>query len=138
LSAFLFEFRHFCSSQNLFHFRLLQPLTYPKHLTGIFGLYYLPKKGYILNMAYKVLIKKSVIKGIAKIPPNIQKKFRALVEVLQASGTRGATGWSNFSKLDGNKYHCHLTYHYVVCWTDEKGTLTIEVYYVGSRESAPY
>jgi mRNA-degrading endonuclease RelE of RelBE toxin-antitoxin system len=86
-------------------------------------------------MAYKVLIKKSIIKSIAKIPSNIQKNFRALVEVLQTSGTRGATGWPNFSKLDGNKYHCHLTYSYVVCWTVEKGTLTIEVYYVGSRES---
>lgn len=66
-------------------------------------------------MAHKILIKKSVIKGIGKIPPHIQKKFKALVEALQASGTRGATGWPNFSKLSGNKYHCHLTYHYVAC-----------------------
>lgn len=89
-------------------------------------------------MAFKILIKKSVIKRITKIPDNIQIKFRALVAVLQESGTRGAANWPNYSKVEGNKYHCHLTYHYVACWTEEKGTLTIEVYYVGSRENAPY
>jgi hypothetical protein len=32
----------------------------------------------------------------------------------------------------------HLSYHYVACWRHEKGTMTIEVNYVGSRENAPY
>jgi hypothetical protein len=31
-----------------------------------------------------------------------------------------------------------LTYHYVACWRHEKETIIIEVYYVGSREDAPF
>lgn len=32
---------------------------------------------------------------------------------------------------------CILYYH-VACWYNENGTYKVEVYYVGSRESAPY
>ena len=46
--------------------------------------------------------------------------------------------WNNFSPLGKEKYHCHLTYSYVACWTCQKGEIEIEVYYVGSREKAPY
>jgi hypothetical protein len=35
-------------------------------------------------------------------------------------------------------YHCHLSYRYVACWTWRKKEIVIEVYYVGSRENAPY
>ena len=31
-----------------------------------------------------------------------------------------------------------LTYRHVACWTFRKGEIEIEVYYVGSREKAPY
>jgi len=31
-----------------------------------------------------------------------------------------------------------LNYHYVACWRTDKATITIEVYYVGSREKNPY
>ena len=31
-----------------------------------------------------------------------------------------------------------LSYHHVACWYNENGTYKVEVYYVGSRESAPY
>lgn len=44
----------------------------------------------------------------------------------------------NYSKLGPDNYHCHLSRKWVACWTNENGTLTIEVYYAGSRESAPY
>ena len=46
--------------------------------------------------------------------------------------------YSNFSKLGKERYHCHLSYHYVACWYNENGTYKVEVYYVGCRESAPY
>ena len=46
--------------------------------------------------------------------------------------------WPNFSPLGKDKFHCHLNYRYVACWTYEKETITIEVYYAGSREKAPY
>ena len=35
-------------------------------------------------------------------------------------------------------FHCHLNYRYVACWTHRQGEIEIEVYYVGSREKAPY
>ena len=46
--------------------------------------------------------------------------------------------WANYSKIGKDKYHCHLSYSYVACWNYEKSGITIEVYYVGSRENAPY
>lgn len=35
-------------------------------------------------------------------------------------------------------HHCHLNYRYVACWTCRRNEIVIEVYYVGSREKAPY
>ncbi len=46
--------------------------------------------------------------------------------------------WQNFGPLGEGKYHCHLSWSYVACWTHEEGSKVIEVYYVGSREDAPY
>jgi mRNA-degrading endonuclease RelE of RelBE toxin-antitoxin system len=89
-------------------------------------------------MPYTVVVKKRVQKEIRSLPANIQEKFNALALVLRDSGPTGPHGWTNYSKLSGDEYHCHLTYHYVACWRHEKETITIEVYYVGSRESAPY
>jgi mRNA-degrading endonuclease RelE of RelBE toxin-antitoxin system len=89
-------------------------------------------------MTYKVLVKKSIQKRLRDLPHNIQLKFDALVSVLIDSGASGPHGWYNYSKLGENEYHCHLSYHYVACWRHEKQTIIIEVYYVGSRENAPY
>jgi hypothetical protein len=63
--------------------------------------------------------------------------FKALVKDLQLDGPV-RPDWDNYSKLGGSKHHCHLNYRYVACWTSESKTITIEVYYVGSRENAPY
>ena len=63
--------------------------------------------------------------------------FFLLVEDLKLSGPI-QRGWKNFSRLSGNEYHCHLNYGHVACWTLEKNTIMVEVYYVGSREKAPY
>ena len=89
-------------------------------------------------MAYIVTMKRSVLKSIGRLPESIQERFRTLTRVLEQGGATGAHEWQNYSKLSGNEYHCHLTYHYVACWRHEKGTIIIEVYYVGSRENAPY
>jgi mRNA-degrading endonuclease RelE of RelBE toxin-antitoxin system len=89
-------------------------------------------------MAFKVLIKKSALKNLVVLPRSVQLKFETLVRVLTDSGATGPHNWQNYSKLEVNKYHCHLTYHVVACWRHEKHTITIEVYYVGSREAAPY
>jgi len=86
---------------------------------------------------YEIIIKKSVLKGIQKMPKNIQYTFESLVEDLKDKGPRRSE-WPNFSKLGKNKYHCHLSYKWVACWFHEKKSIIIEVYYAGSRENVPY
>jgi mRNA-degrading endonuclease RelE of RelBE toxin-antitoxin system len=89
-------------------------------------------------MEYTVVVKKKVSKNIPKLPPPyIQKKFIQLVKDLKDKGAR-QPGWPNYSKLENDKYHCHLNPEWVACWQWEKNTIIIEVYYAGSRENAPY
>ena len=88
-------------------------------------------------MEYQVFIKKKVTRDLNKLPKDIQKLLFLLIADLKADGPI-QKGWHNFSPLGENKYHCHPTYRYVACWTCEKGKIEIEVYYVGSREKAPY
>jgi mRNA-degrading endonuclease RelE of RelBE toxin-antitoxin system len=89
-------------------------------------------------MGYHVIFKKSVRKSLPVLPVNVQERFFALVDVLEASGPSGGHIFKNYSKLGENNYHCHLTYHYVACWRHDNNTIFIEVYYVGTRENAPY
>jgi hypothetical protein len=86
---------------------------------------------------YKVIIKKSVYKGINKMPRLAQLTMGNLIIDLQENGPI-LKSWSNFSKIGKNMYHCHLTYKWVACWEFIENTITIEVYYAGSRENAPY
>jgi len=88
-------------------------------------------------MIYDIKIKKKVAKGLIKLPSDVKKLLFLLIEDLKAGGPIQKS-WQNFSSLGGNKYHCHLNYRYVACWTHNKGEIEIEVYYVGSREKAPY
>ena len=86
---------------------------------------------------FHVTIKKKTEKDLKKLPREIQSLFRTLLLDLSISGPEQPT-WKNYSKLGKDKYHCHLNYHYVACWIYTNQTLTVEVYYVGSREGAPY
>lgn len=88
-------------------------------------------------MEFEVKIKKKIIRNLKKLPVNVQKLFFLLVEDLKADGPIQKS-WNNFSPLEDGKYHCHLNYRYVACWTYHQGEIEIEVYYVGSREKAPY
>lgn len=88
-------------------------------------------------MKYKVSIKKKVNRGLTKLPKNVQQLLFLLIEDLISDGPV-QKGWKNFSPLGKGKYHCHLTYHHVACWTSNEGKIEIEVYYVGTREKAPY
>ena len=88
-------------------------------------------------MKYEVRIKKKVERGLRKLPADVQKLLFLLVVDLQADGPVQKT-WQNFSPLGADRYHCHLSYRYVACWTCRKNEIVIEVYYVGSREKAPY
>ncbi len=89
-------------------------------------------------MVYTVVLKKAIKKQLWKLPLNVRQRFEALAVALRDGGPTGPHGWPNYGKLSENEYHCHLTYHYAACWRHEKKTITIEVYYVGSREDAPY
>jgi hypothetical protein len=88
-------------------------------------------------MSYEIRIRRNIEKALTRLPLNAQKLFFLLVEDLKADGPIQKS-WSNFSAIGKNKYHCHLNYSYVSCWTWIKGSKEIEVYYVGSREKAPY
>ncbi len=86
---------------------------------------------------YEVRVKRKIERGLTKLPSDVQKLFFLLVADLQAGGPIQKT-WRNFSRLGGDRYHCHLNYRYVACWTCRKNEIVIEVYYVGAREKAPY
>lgn len=88
-------------------------------------------------MKYEVKVKKKVARGLKKLPADVQKLFFLLIADLQADGPIQKS-WRNFSSLEKDRYHCHLNYRYVACWTCRKNEIVIEVYYVGSREKAPY
>jgi mRNA-degrading endonuclease RelE of RelBE toxin-antitoxin system len=88
-------------------------------------------------MAYQVLVKKHAEKSLSKLPENVRQLLFLLVTDLQTEGPIQRR-WPHFSSLGDDRYHCHLTYRYVACWAHRKGEIVIEVYYVGSREKAPY
>ena len=88
-------------------------------------------------MKYRVIIKKKAIKGIRRLPVNVQKRLGFLIDDLKDKGPV-AYNWPNYSKLSATEHHCHLYRKWVACWHMEKGTIEIEVYYAGPRENAPY
>jgi hypothetical protein len=88
-------------------------------------------------MPYQVIIQKKVDRGLRKLPRHVQQLLFLLIADLQTEGPIQPS-WQNFSSLGGDRYPCQLTYRHVACWTYEKGEIFIEVYYVGSREKAPY
>jgi mRNA-degrading endonuclease RelE of RelBE toxin-antitoxin system len=92
---------------------------------------------YIELVRYTVKVTKKAEKGIDSAPDHIQDAFQDLSDDLAATGPVQSS-WPNFSKLGKDKYHCHLAHKWVACWTIEKGSIIIEVYYAGSRENAPY
>ena len=86
---------------------------------------------------YRVIWKRKVDKQIAKMPAKVQDKFHDLVCDIRKSGPVQKE-WANFSDLGKDLYHCHLNYSWVACWTAKRNEIVVEVYYVGSREQAPY
>ena len=88
-------------------------------------------------MQYSIYISKKDLKKVTKMPKLEQVRFKKLVKDLQKAGPIQQS-WKNFSELGNSKFHCHITYKWVACWKNIDGNLEIEVYYVGSRENAPY
>lgn len=96
--------------------------------------------GYIVE--YQVRLKKKVEKKLLQLPKVVQERLVALIHVLRQDGPTGPYTWPNYGKFRGrdHDFHCHLTgdHAWVACWTFEKEILTIEVYYAGSHQNAPY
>jgi mRNA-degrading endonuclease RelE of RelBE toxin-antitoxin system len=88
-------------------------------------------------MGYEVRIKKKVARGLERLPADVQKLLFLLILDLKSDGPIQKS-WRNFSSLGNDRYHCHLNYRYVACWTCRRNEIVIEVYHVGSREKAPY
>ena len=88
-------------------------------------------------MKYNVHIKKRVNQSIHRLPVQVKMLLYLLIADLQTEGPIQKS-WQIFSPLKGDQFHCHLTNKYVACWTCKKKEILIEVYYVGSREKAPY
>ncbi len=88
-------------------------------------------------MEYIITVRKKVLKGLSKLPVAIRERFDYLSEDLKEKGPV-QPAWPNYSKLGKDEYHCHLSRSWVACWKHEINTIIIEVYYVGSREKAPY
>ncbi len=86
---------------------------------------------------YTVFVKRKITRVLEKLPRTVQLLFRDLRDELETEGPIQAE-WKNFSALADGAYHCHLGYRHAACWRCEKDTIEIEVYYVGSREGAPY
>ena len=89
-------------------------------------------------MTWEITFHKKAAKQVRKLPKLEQAKLQFLVKDLIVSGPI-VPAWSNYSKLGGNLYHCHLSHKWVACWEKKGSALRlIEIYYVGSREDAPY
>lgn len=88
--------------------------------------------------SWKVAFTAKANKQVTKLPKRERDILVALVQDLQITGAV-LPDWSNYSKLGKNTYHCHLSYKWVACWSvEDKNIRLIEIYYVGSRENAPY
>ena len=94
-------------------------------------------------VCWKVVFSKKATKQKEKLPEHIQEILAALVIDIEAGGpVRG--DWAHYSKLSApNTHHCHLNKRgrptFVACWSVKDKTIQIvEVYYVGTREKAPY
>jgi len=86
---------------------------------------------------YRIYIKKRILKSMVKLPFSVQQKLSGLLSDLRETGPLQHE-WPNFSRIGENQYHCHLSRKWVACWQCENDSITIEVYYAGSRENTPY
>ena len=80
---------------------------------------------------------------IEKLPEHIRLIYVMLARDMRVAGPY-RNNWKHYGKLNGTRdlFHCHLVSGrptYVVCWeVKDKVIHLIEVFYVGTHESAPY
>ena len=90
-----------------------------------------------MKTKYIVKTPRNLNKIMRDMPVNARERLIKLVDDIRDSGPVQAM-YPNYNKLSRNTYHCHLAYRWVACWRCEAGACIVEVYYVGSREKAPY
>lgn len=99
-----------------------------------------PKKGTLLSVTWTVTLHRKAEKQAALLPRPVIAALNELMQNIKESGpVRG--DWPNYSKLGDGRHHCHLKKGkptYVAVWFEDKGTITVEVIYVGTHEKAPY
>jgi len=88
-------------------------------------------------MQYDVKMTRKAIKGVEKLPRRNREILVRLLCDLRDFGPVQPK-YSHFSKLENNCFHCHIGFRWVACWKQNTDDNQVEVYYVGSRESAPY
>ena len=88
-------------------------------------------------MKYEVKMTRKASKGVAKLPVKCRDVLARLLCDIRDFGPV-QPNYSHFSKLDEACFYCHLGYRWIACWRQIRGVFIVEVYYVGSRESAPY
>ena len=91
-----------------------------------------------MNNEWAITFTSKAEKQAKKLPLREQEKLQFLLKDLRVCGPV-VPHWRNYSKLAGGYYHCHLSYRWVAFWELKDNELKIiEVYYLGSRENAPY
>jgi mRNA-degrading endonuclease RelE of RelBE toxin-antitoxin system len=92
-------------------------------------------------MAWAVKLHRNVEKQVLKLP---SRAIAALYELMANIRKDGPVrvDWPNYSKLTGNRHHCHLkkgSPTYVAVWQVTDKTINlVEVQYAGTHEKAPY
>lgn len=98
-------------------------------------------------MKWTVQFSKKAAKQVMQLKPDVKAVVRLLAEDLTREGPAPGKAWPNYGKLKGvgskgdDLRHCHLIKGkptYVCCWSVNKSNQSIEVYYVGTHEGAPY
>ncbi len=92
-------------------------------------------------MKWAVNLSRTAEKQKTKLSKPLRQILYALIGDIESGGpVRG--DWPNYSKLTGNRHHCHLKKGqptYVAVWEVQDKTIKlIEVIYVGTHEKAPY
>jgi mRNA-degrading endonuclease RelE of RelBE toxin-antitoxin system len=89
-------------------------------------------------MTWDVTFTKKAARQRDKLAPRERAVLDFLLFDLQLSGPVQPS-WPNYSKFGEGEHHCHLRHKWVACWRVNAAKIElIEVYYVGSRENAPY
>lgn len=91
-------------------------------------------------MSWNVKLHKQTDKQVSRLPKSVSLLLAVLMaDIMESGPVRG--DWPNYSKLTGNKHHCHLKKGrptYVAVWIEYKSTVTVEIIYAGTHEKAPY